>query len=389
MSSEQQSQSKSSTASQQRPAQLEGMDLETAVQEIQPATLIQRAKLDPSSLSSGDVLSLQRAIGNRATRDLMRPAVPQLTGSAVQLAAVPDIQRDDDDPLTEGGVFRALSFYRMRSAQYTEAIIRQIQAGVGVPETGTPDATMVQAVARYQQVHSPLSVDGMAGPRTLPALFPSGLAQETEVEAFVGGARTVFEGDWATQTRDERADALIAQVNVRLVAAGVPEVTKVVQDLGGDLGRFAFSLWAIRLDQATLDRETLTEAQRADMADTVYHEARHAEQWYRIAQMLAGQGRTADQIRVEMGIPPDIAAEAFGHPLASGSMEALIADGWYQSIYGRDSAHRERVLGPTGTFEEYQNLPEESDAWRVGGGVTAAYTRPAAVEEEEAEGTGG
>ena len=69
-------------------------------------------------------------------------------------------------------------------------------------------------------------------------------------------------------------------------------------------------------------------------------------------------------------------------------MEALSADGWYQSIYGRDSAHRERVLGPTGTFEEYQNLPEESDAWRVGGAVTAAYSRPAAVEEE-AEGAGG
>jgi len=111
------------------------------------------------------------------------------------------------------------------------------------------------------------------------------------------------------------------------------------------------------------------------MADTVYHEARHAEQWYRMAQMRAGQGRTAAQIATEMGIPARIAAVAAGAPLARGSMDALIADGWYQSVYGSGSAHRERVLGPTGTYDEYMNLPEESDAWRVGGAVTEAYNR--------------
>jgi hypothetical protein len=300
------------------------------------------------------------------------------------------LQRQDGDegeaevenPLSAAQVQKAIGFYRKRSRQYTPEIISQIQAGVGVPETGTVDAAMVQAVARYQQVNSPLAVDGMAGPRTLPALFPSGLAEEEEVEAFAGAARGVIEGDWATQTTEERADALIAAVNARLDAAGVPQVTRVIQDLGGDAGRFAFSLWAIRLDQATLESETFTDAQAADLADTVYHEARHAEQWYRMAQMLAGEGKTAAEIATEMGIPNRIAAEAVGDPLAPGSMEALIADGWYQSVYGTGRAHRRRVLGPTGTFEEYQNLPEESDAWRVGGRVTAAYGR----EEEEAEG---
>ena len=172
------------------------------------------------------------------------------------------------------------------------------------------------------------------------------------------------------------------KINARLTGANVPEVGKVLQDLGGSAGRFAFSLWSIRFDQGTLSEETFTDAEAADLADTIYHEARHAEQWYRMAQMLAGQGKTARQIEREMGIPARIAAEAVGDPLARGSMEALIADGWYQSVYGRGSAHRRRTLGDEGTFEEYTRLPEESDAWRVGGAVTEAYNRVGDEEEE-------
>ena len=50
----------------------------------------------------------------------------------------------------------------------------------------------------------------MIGPRTLPALIPSGLAEEASIEEFAGDARSVIEGDWATQTQEERADALLA-----------------------------------------------------------------------------------------------------------------------------------------------------------------------------------
>ena len=64
-------------------------------------------------------------------------------------------------------------------------------------------------------------------------------------------------------------------------------------------------------------------------------------------------------------------------------MDALIADGWYQSVYGTGREERRRVLGDEGTFDEYRNLPEESDAWRVGDAVTEAYN------QEDEEGGGG
>jgi uncharacterized protein (DUF433 family) len=383
MSAKRQTQRNGQTDSQLRSAQLDTLKVEPASQEIQPAELVDRASVDPGSLSAGDVLALQRTVGNRATRGLLRLTVQRLEGDTLQPAAVPSIQRAGDDPLSREQVRKAIRFYRRRRSQYTEDIIKQIQAGVGVPETGRVNREMVQAVARYQQANSPLAVDGMAGPRTLPALFPSGLAEEEEIEAFAGAARGVIEGDWATKTSEERADALLARINERLDAANVPRVGKVIQNLGGHAGRFAFSLWAIRFNQPTLESETFTDDQAAALASTVYHEARHAEQWYRMAQMLAGQGRTAAEIAYGMGIPNRIAVAAVANPLASGSMEALIADGWYQSVYGTGRAHRERVLGPTGTTQEYRNLPEESDAWRVFGQVTEGYNR---VEDNEESG---
>lgn len=320
-----------------------------------------------SLLSRADLLQLQHMVGNRNVNKILGQT----------------IQRDDDDPLSAAQAIKAQSYYELRSDQYTETIISQLQDALGVPETGTVDEAMVQAAARWQAAHPPLAVDGMIGPRTLPALIPGGLAREAEIETYTEDARGVLEGDWASQSQEERADGILAKVNERLTAANVPVVTKVIQDLGGDAGQFDFTPWAILLDDDLFAKESLTDAEKADLADTVYHEARHTEQWYRMAQMLAGQGRTAAQITSEMSIPARIAAEAVGDPLAQGSMDALIADGWYQSVYGSGSAHREHTLSDAGTYEEYRNLPEESDAWRVGGAVTEAYTR------EEEEGAGG
>jgi hypothetical protein len=326
--------------------------------------------LNPVNLAEftpAELVQLQRTVGNRSVSRMLEQTV----------------QREDDDLLSANQTVKAMSYYERRSDQYTEAIISQLQAALGLPETGRVDEALVQAAAGWQAAHPPLAVDGMIGPRTLPALIPGGLAEQEEIETFAGDAKGVIEGDdWATQSKEERVDAILAEVNKRLTAANVPEVGKVIQDLGGDAGRFSFSLWSIRFDEGIFSQETLTDAEKADLADTVYHEARHAEQWYRMAQMLAGEGKTAAEIRSEMSIPADQAGEAFDHPLAEGSMDALIADGWYQSVYGTGREERGRVLGDEGTFEEYQNLPEESDAWRVGGAVTEAYNK----EEEEGGG---
>jgi hypothetical protein len=119
------------------------------------------------------------------------------------------------------------------------------------------------------------------------------------------------------------------------------------------------------LGQAALSVAAPTQAQIDDIANTVYHEARHAEQWFNIAQLRAGQGRTSAQIASEMGIPARIASAAVAAPIVAGTAKALIAQGWYDQIYGTGGAERNRVL-TSGTNAEYRALPEEHDAWRVG-----------------------
>jgi hypothetical protein len=375
-------QSQEKSATQQRTKKPEEPALGMNAPEALPASLIQKGRLAPHTLSSLDLRQLQGVIGNRSASDL------------VQLTTLSVLQRDDGEGglLNPAQVARALGYYRARRAQYTPAIIRQIQSGLGIPETGIADETLAQTVATYQQAHSPLAVDGMAGPRTLPALFPSGLAEETATTRYTEAARRVIEGDWASMTDEERADAIIAEINIRLDAIGVPRLGR---DIDTPLppttyGRLGFSIWAIRINRTLLASPTLTDEQAADLAGTIYHEARHAEQWFHMAQLLAGQGKTAAQIEAQMGIPARIAALAFASPIRPGSMEALIADGWFQSVYGTGSAHRERVLGPTGTDIEYRNLPEEADAYRVEAPVIEAYlagpeaVAPEAVPETEA-----
>lgn len=353
-----------------------------------------------SRASSLSVIDLQRLIGNRATQTML-----QREGED-DVEAAPAASIEETPLLSPNQSALALSYYQQRRQEYTTDVISRIQTAVGVtPATGVMDNATVQAVARFQSSDPLLKVDGMAGPRTLPAAFPSGLADEERVDSFVEGAADV-ESRWAEfPDADARVNALTSLVNARLVASGVPACLVVVNDLPNLLGQFDFTTWSLEIGRPAFANDTISHEEAADAADTVYHEARHAEQWFRMAQYLAGQGRDAASIATHMGIPAAQASAAVADPLTKGSMEYLIADGWYQSVYGSGSAHRERTLtelSEAGTaqdaaqaavdanpspanqaalttatarrqaaFDAYQQLPEENDAWRTGGRVTA------------------
>jgi hypothetical protein len=311
--------------------------------------------------------------------------------------------------LSPAQVRDALAWYEARPDRYTPDIITRIQEQVGVKGTGKMDEPTVQAVAGFQQAHPPMWVDGKAGPRTLPAAFPVGLAKAGSIATYVKAAKAVQSG-WVTlKTAGERAAALMQAVNAQLTAANVPVCKFVVKDLGNDAGQLDFATWTLQLGQAPFSKATVTDAEAADMADTVFHESRHAEQWHMMARMRAGKPKSAKAIATELGIPADIAADAFSKPLKKGSMEALEAEGWYDSVYGVDSAARDATLteiDAAGTarkkaraavkanpsaantarllaantrfdaaYQRYLALPEEADANRVGAEVTAEYLK--------------
>jgi hypothetical protein len=107
----------------------------------------------------------------------------------------------------------------------------------------------------------------------------------------------------------------------------------------------------------------------------VYHEARHSEQWFRMARNRAGLGATAADIASVMSIPQWVADLAVLNPIRECNPAEFEAEQWYQSIYGADAAHRNAVLGDIDNrYDEYRALPEESDAWGTGSDVTNEYT---------------
>lgn len=324
-------------------------------------------------MSTYDLGSHQQA--SRDSRQVAASAVEQESAEkAVSLPAPPlvfaqaPVQRRQTggpiqrvDLLNNRQLASARQYYASQPTVYTAAIIQEIQQAVGVPDTGTIDDATLQAIATLQSQRGQ-SVDGKAGPQTLPAIIRHGLAETASVLTFAVGYRQV---DFTTLTTPAQRSAAIASLaNAQLQQAGVPVVTFTVQNMTA-LGEFDFSTWSLTLGQAALAVATPTQAQLDDIANTVYHEARHAEQWFNMAQLRAGQGRTAAQIATEMSIPATVAAAAVADPIAPGSAKALIAQNWYDGIYGAGGANRNRVL-TSGTNAEYRALPEEHDAWRVG-----------------------
>ena len=366
----------------------------------------------PGHPAVAQVLTLQRRAGNRA----------------VQAAL---LQRQEADepagPLTAGQVTAAIGFYTRRPTQYTADIIREIQGRVGVEQTGVADAATVQAVATFQQTegteHPELKVDGMAGPRTLPRMFPTGLKAPGEAQRFGEEAQTEVIDRWHELTPQQRAAELVRLVNLHLEAAGVPAVTPNPIDTGTNLGTFDFTTWAMDIGVEALAIAQPDRAQAADVVDTIYHEARHAEQWFRIAQLRAlqrrrGEGAAEDArlgraIAAELQIPRRIADRAVTSPprFALGSMEALVAQGWFDSIYGTGRVRRNQVLAELDragaaleraearfaanpspanqaalerararrerALDGHAQLPEENDAFPTGAATGAGVTRGA------------
>ncbi len=394
-----------------------------------------RAQLKPPA---GDQLSAAPArAAQRSARPPVEAAKPGLGAGtraldAVELPLAATLARAvllrapaEVKLLSPGAAAKAVNYYVAQPKRYTPEIVRQIQAVVGVPETGRADEPMAQAVARWQEANGSkdplLKPDGMAGPRTLPQMFRSGLNVATGAMGFGGEAQTGVIDRWHEFTPDERGIELAKLVNVHLDAAGVPPVVPLVTDTGIAAGQFDGSLWTMELGRKVLSVAQPTLKEATQLVGTVYHEARHAEQTFREVQLRAMQLRTspgvpdddklAKLVAKDVEVPKNIADKGVAAPLVAGSMLALIAQGWWDSDTGPGRGHRERVLTeieaalpardrareelkkhPTPAnqaaldratarlhkaYDAYRDLPEEHDAWATGPLASAAVTRGA------------
>ncbi len=191
---------------------------------------------------------------------------------------------------------------------------------------------------------------------------------------------------WQILTAEQRQDSLKQALDQALKAANLASCAVHRVNLPSDTqGEFLSENWSIGISQNLLNRPYLSTKDAASLAEMLYHEARHSEQIYRVAELLAssppdGKQRTAQQIAQELGTKNQSviqqAVETAKHtPLLT--LQFAQAHEWYQSIYGMFSHYRDQVfkqldqaekthtllrLSYEKTIQEYNQLKEEYEA---------------------------
>ncbi len=277
----------------------------------------------------------------------------------------PELRRDDDAPKNEW-------------VEYLQTML-----GRADYETGKIDGCFGPitegAVRQYETDHRLEPVDGVVDDLFWQSIESSvgaqtGLRDPEQIDEYVDD--TIGIANSCTSAEDRRA-AIEVAVNERLAAIGVPFVTFTLDGAGaaGNLARFLFQDWKVALDPPRFEpaaADWATSEQQAALLGTVYHESRHAEQWFRAARYRAGLGFSAADLVTDMTIPDWVAALAFANPILQSGPEATEAAAWYESVYGTGSTARGDAIN-SGDFDRIRALPEETDAFTTRGLMVEEY----------------
>jgi len=254
----------------------------------------------------------------------------------------------------------------------------QARTGTRSPRRGL--ATWPAAVLALQR-----QVGNRAVRRTL-ARAPS-LNESAPTGTFTADALKYF-NDPANKTKGiaEYAQYLATKANVPLKALGVPEM-KIDYDSGAPQpGAFWHDTWKIIMNTVLWSQsgkaqklQDLTVDEAADAAALVYHEARHAEQQFRIARMFAADSKAgtpdkiADEIMKSLQFKErPVALAAAGNPLVKSTANAASRDEareWHEITLGRHRPYREVVydweqelLRAMGRIDRIMQKPIEIDS---------------------------
>ncbi|MEV6304896.1 hypothetical protein AB0M02_36165 [Actinoplanes sp. NPDC051861] len=201
-----------------------------------------------------------------------------------------------------------------------------------------------------------------------PPAEPIGLADPGYAQWWAGHVNTAKK-DWNTKTPDERNDIVLEPVNVLFDALKIPRIKKIDREFG-DNPMFSGALWSMNCPARFLDGD-FDKATFATLANNVYHEARHAEQLFRVARMMATEGRTEGEIANLLTIDGPVARAAKADPLSRLSLrEWAEAEVWRANLVGNASALAGAafdadygIKDSEAKLEKYQN-PDSDEAFR-------------------------
>jgi hypothetical protein len=155
------------------------------------------------------------------------------------------------------------------------------------------------------------------------------------------------------------AQHLATKANEPLKALGVPEMKLDYDPSAPYPGAFWHDKWKLIMNATIWSKSRgtklsdLTVDEAADAAALIYHEARHAEQRFRVARMVAADSKAgttdkiADEITKTLEIKErSVALAAAGNPLAKSTANAALRDeaqDWREITVGKHAKYRLNV----------------------------------------------
>lgn len=354
---------------------------------------------------------------------ILPPAAPTVLINFLPAARVTDMAVcvGPPDVIVKGSAGVLINFLpaaRLGDSTAHGGVIVLGSPNVIIGEVGSPSPGMAGVVA----IATGLAASGHSNPAAHKSVYGKahhrspcsgkGLARTSREKAFAKDMKAL-QKDWKTLSPAQRQQRMKDAVNAQLSKSGVPTVGVTPNPaMGSDDGQMNFQSWRLDVRPSLLSSPDLTNEETQTLGDTLYHESRHAEQWYLIGRRKAAEGQTAAQIQQSTAMLQSTANAAAAHPLPKNDPMAGCASKMDASVYGAGATHREKVLtaleptetnytdarakydalnlDPTATLQQkqaawanlqaaqhtyttnynmYRALPEEADAWHTGDSV--------------------
>ena len=241
--------------------------------------------------------------------------------------------------------------------QRSDAVDGPVQAGHGVPDLqrSAGNAATTALIRRATGPGRPRSTPPVVLPVIVARDADFGLRAKAGISGFAGPAADYWRAN-PGKTLEEFANHLMTEANNELVANGVPALpAPAFVARARNAGGFAQHSWTVQLDVARTAKAPLTSKigtlavdRVAEVASVCFHEARHAEQMFAVARMVAGEGgKDAKAIATEVDIPVNIAQAALA---AKGPMPGGKAALGEITLW--------RAIGQTGKHSDYWDWNE-------------------------------
>lgn len=216
----------------------------------------------------------------------------------------------------------------------------------------------------------------------VPGDTGTGLAEDKILTKYAKDVAEIDPSEWTLADPDKKVRILVEYVNDALTKTGTPHVKFDFQKFAPDTNAiFDHETWKISFNELTFDPKhpAYSELSLGKVMNTAYHEARHAQQWYRVATLLAGDGLNAQAIGQKTGIKVESVLNfAEAHPLkrtAGDVQDVKEAIAWEDSFIGPFAQEKTKIR--TDLFNTEKEIGDQASRREVAkaGMLTAKHDK--------------